>query len=478
MQNSKKSNLSRRGFVGLMGLTGVTAMAGMAGCGSSSTTVDMNTTGAKIADGLSKMTWGDVLEEAKGQTVTFCAWDTDVMVKAWWDHLAEYAKENFDIEIAYVPDDAANEQKILTDIENGGDATIDMFWGMGSSMSQYIAKDGLYQEEWLKALPNYQYLDEEDQRVTFDGTQNSNAAESPFQTLNPSLVYSKDKWSDDLAWDASENGVNGLFHNFTELAQWVQKYPGKFTYMDLNGAGTFHAKCFLRAILAELTDDGNGGWKAVYDEGDDEATRQKKIKENNEAWYEWLQSDEASEDAFHTKAAYVWKYLNDIKPYLLQGDDGPLYAADAATMMGYVMSGDLACTFTTCTSISSRIEDNPSSYMDNPQIYMLQTSIGIWDYIVVTQNSKNKAAALVLANAMLDPEQQALAFQTTGNGYNVSYNKLSSDQQKTFDEVFNGFTEGTSPSAEEIEARSYADITGAVNAWVVTGWDKNVNKAK
>ena len=278
-----------------------------------------------------------------------------------------------------------------------------------------------------------------------------------------------------MAWDASNGSVNGLFHNFTELYQWVQKYPGKFTYMDLNGSGTFHAKCFLRAILAELTDDGNGKWKAVYDEADDEKTRREKIAANNKKWYEWLQGSDATEEAFIEKAAYVWAYLNDLKPYLLQGDNGPLYAADASTMMGYVTSGNLACTFTTCTSISSRVTENPSSYMANPQIYMMQTSIGIWDYVVITNGSSKKAAALVIANAMLDPEQQAYAFETTGNGYNVSYDKLDSDQKKKFDEVFASFTAGTSPSAEEIAQRSYADITGKVNAWMVSGWSQKVN---
>ncbi len=480
MGNEARMPLSRRSFIGIAGVASVAAaMTGLAGCSSNSggSSDKKEEAPKKVADGLSKMNWDDVLAEAKGGQVTFCAWDTDVMVKQWWDSLATYVKDNYDIEIVYVPDDAANEQKILTDIENGGDATIDMFWGMGSKMSRYLEKDGLFQEEWFKFLPNYKYFDESDDRVVFDGTQKTNGAEAPFQTLNPSLVYSKDKWNKDLAWDESKGDVSGLFHNFTELYQWVQKNPGKFTYMDLNGAGAFHAQCFLRAALAELTNNGSGGWKAVYDESDDEKTRQKKIADNNKAWYEWLQTSEATEDAFYSKAAYLWAYLNDLKPYLLQGDGGPLYAADASTMMSYVMSGDLACTFTTCTSISSRIEANPSSYMPNPQIYMMQTSIGIWDYVVITNNSQNKAAALVVANAMIDPEQQALAFETTGNGYNVSYDKLESDQKTAFDDVFAGFIDGTSPSAEEIANCSYPDTTGKVNAWMVTGWDQKVNKA-
>lgn len=474
--------MTRRRFLGVMGAAGVTmAAAGLAGCSSGQSEASKEEDVAKqllVESDFADMTWDDILAEAKGQEVVFCAWDTDVMVKQWWDYLAGYMADNYDITLTYVPDDPANEQKILTDIQSGIDATIDLFWGMGASMSQYLAEDnGLFGQEWVNKLPNAQYLDQEDARNTFDATQVTNAAEAPFQTLNPSLVYSRDLWSDELAWDETSGEVNGLFHNFTELYQWVQKHPGKFTYMDLTGAGSFHAKCFLKAILAELTDDGQGGWKAVYEEADTPEVRRQKIDENNKAWYEWLQTSEASEEAFYEKAAYVWAYLNDLKPYLLQGDNGPLYAADAATMMGYVNSGDLACTFTTCTSISSRVEETPENYMPNPQIYMLQTSIGMWDYVVITGNSTKKAAALVVANAMLDPELQAYAFDLTGNGYNVSMDKLTADQKAAFDEVFDGFLEGTSPSAEEIATCSYSDITGGVNAWIVTGWDQYVNRA-
>ena len=426
---------------------------------------------------LADMTWDQVLEEAKGQTVTFCAWDTDVMVKQWWDYLAEEMKEKYDITLQYVPDDAANEEKILTDIQNGSTATIDLFWGMGAATAKYRAEENGVFSNWVSALPNSAYLDQNDNRNTFDGTANTDNEESPFQTLNPSLVFSADKWDLSLPWDGEKDGKKGLFHNFTELASWVQLNPGQFTYMDLNGSGTFHSKCFLKAILADLTDDGNGGWKAVYDESDDAETRHAKILAHNEEWSEWLASSEASEEAFIEKASYLWAYLNDLTPYLLQGDNGALYPSDAVAMRGYQTSGDLACTFTTCTTISSRIEADPSSYVSNPQIYMLQTSIGMWDYVIITGNSAAKAAAMVVANEMIDPAQQAHAYALTGNGYNVSYDLLSDDQKKAFDDVVDSFLPGTSPTVEEVANDSYGDITGGLNAWLVTGWDTKVNQA-
>ena len=107
---------------------------------------------------------------------------------------------------------------------------------------------------------------------------------------------------------------------------------------------------------------------------------------------------------------------------------------------------------------------------------MLQTSVGAWDYSVIMQNSKNKAASMVIANAMLDPDMQSSAFKTTGNGYNVSYDKLDSSQKEAFDAVFKEM--GTlSPTATEIEQQSYTDKFGKVAKWISSGWDQKVNKA-
>jgi spermidine/putrescine-binding protein len=145
-------------------------------------------------------------------------------------------------------------------------------------------------------------------------------------------------------------------------------------------------------------------------------------------------------------------------------------------MMQRVIAGDLACTFTTCTSVSERVKAAPDSYMPNPAIYMLQTSVGAWDYSIILSNAKAKAAAMVVANEMLDPSQQAIAFQTTGNGYNVDYGKLDAPQKKEFDDVISAM--GTlSPSTEEIALQSYTDKFGVVAQWIPTGWVQKVQSA-
>jgi putative spermidine/putrescine transport system substrate-binding protein len=423
------------------------------------------------------MTWDEILAEAKGQTVTFLAWGSggaDTFVQQWWEALAEYAKSTYDVDLQFAEYSSAEYEKLTTDLANGADATYDLFWFTGAMIDPVRKADGVF-TDFVEKLPNSQYLDYNNSYVTFDGVTSTDDLEVPFQTCNPQIVYPKGLWSAELPWDASEGSINGLFHDFTELSQWVKKHPGKFTYMDLTGAGGFHGQLFAKAILSELTDDGNGGWKTVYDEADSADARRTKIQKNIEDWYAWSISTDASEEAFYTKAGYLWAFLNELKPNLLQGDSGPLYMATAPDMMGYVKSGDLACTFTTCTSISSRVAATPDAYMEDPAIYMLQTSIGYWDYAVIMRNSKNKAGALAICNALLDPGQQIKAFDINGNGYTVDYDRLDASQKSEFDGVLASMG-SLSPSAADVAQKSYVDKYGVVVNWITSGWDQYVNK--
>ena len=470
------AQISRRSFVAGAGVAGVAALgATMTGCSSSSSSSSSASSAAanaKVDTDLAKMSWDQVLAEAKGQTVSFLAWGSggaDAFVQKWWEHLAEDMKSKYDITMAYAEDVTAEEEKLVTDVQNKADATYDMFWGLGSKFTSLRKESGMF-EGWEGSLPNVKYLDMDNAFNTFDGTTDINESESPFQMLNPSLVYSTDSWDHTKAY--TEAG--GLFNNFTELAEWVKLNPGKFTYMDLTGAGAFHGLSFAKAILAELTDDGNGGWKAVYDASDDAAAKRKKITANIQSWYEWGTSADATEEKFIEKAAYLWAYLNEIAPNLMQGDSGAMYVPTAPEMMSYVKAGDLACTFTTCTQVSNRVESAPDSYMANPAIYMLDTSIGSWDYCIITANSKAKAASLVVANEMIDPAQMLTAHTTTGNGYNVSYDKLDSSMKKEYDDAIEKM--GTLASTTEaIANNSYADKFGPVAKFIASGWAQKVN---
>ena len=92
------------------------------------------------------------------------------------------------------------------------------------------------------------------------------------------------------------------------------------------------------------------------------------------------------------------------------------------------------------------------------------------------KNSPSKAAAMVVSNAMLEPAQQALAFETTGNGFNIDVTKLDAEQQAEFNATVEEMG-ALSPTAEEVAQQGYVDKYGKVASWIASGWDQKVNRA-
>lgn len=434
---------------------------------------------------LADMTWDEILAEAKGQSLTLNVYNADTQVAKFWDRVTELAKD-YDIDVTIVSETADTDARMIADYQNGDTASYDMTWGYyGYTFKAYFDAGCIWgdnDEQWVKYLPNAKYINWDSSTYKYDCGLPTNYMESPLMGLTPMLIYLGTGYDASLAWDETRQAddgttICGLFHNLTELYNWVQLYPGRFTYLDLAGSGAFHGKCFIMSVLYELTDDGNGGWKAVYDESDDMAARYDKIEANAQMWYDWMNSGDATMEAFAEKAGYVWAYLNDIEPYLLQGDNGALYGSDAYAMADYVNSGVLATSFTTSFSISPKIQNDPSYLSGAGQAYMMQTSVFAADYMVITKNSANKAAAMVVANMLLDPTVQADCFAVTGNTYNVDISKLDQEDAEYFNKVFEELIPGTTPSSDDLADFSHVNIGGSITSWLTDCWTQYVVNA-
>jgi ABC-type uncharacterized transport system YnjBCD substrate-binding protein len=464
------------------------ALAGCSGAGDAGSDAAGDAVGAaapakSVETDLADMTWEEILAEADGDTLIFCAWGSggaDAMVQRYWEYVRQRAADEYNITVEYAEDTAENEQRFVSDYENGIDATLDMFWGASGSIAPMDAKGALWGDDgnqWVKKLPNSAYLDWNAADVLYNGTMPTDAYQAPFMKVTPAMVYAADRYDAALAWDESrrEGGatVYGLPHNLTELSLWVKKYPGKFTYLDLLGNGGFHGKQFVTSALYELTDDGAGGWKAVFDETDDAAARSEKIQKRAEEWRTWALSDAAGEEAFAEKAGYVWTYLNELEPNLFQGDSGAYYGADAYDMISRVNAGDIAVSFTTCVSIYPKTQSDPS-YLPEGRLYLMDTSVGYPDFVVIPKNSKHKAAAMALCNLLLEPEVNAKVTAVTGNAYNLDLTKLTPADRAIFDDMMSGFPEGTTATPERLATSAHNVSSGSIAGWIGAAWDARV----
>jgi putative spermidine/putrescine transport system substrate-binding protein len=461
----------------------------LAACGSSEPTpsngAGTDTAAAKTVEtDLADMSWDEILAEADGDTLTFCAWGSggaDAMVQKYWEYIGERLETEYNIQVEWVEYGNEQQERFINDYTSGIDATIDLIYG--SSITKLVEADvcwGNDGNDWVMKMPNSKYIDWTRPDAQYNGTTPTDGYQAPFMKTTPAMVYAADKYTADVPWDQTGTfegaTVPGLPKSLTELYQWVQKYPGKFTYLDLLGQGGFHGTAFVESALFELTDDGSGGWKAVYNESDNNAARSEKIQAHAEEWNKWAQTDAATEEAFIQRSGYVWAYLNDLEPFLFKGDgDTVYYGADAYDMIARVNAGDIALSFTTCMSIYPKTQADPS-YLPNAQLYLMQTSVGGAGFIQMAKNSQHKAAAMVACNLLLEPTANAQITAINGNAYCDSLNTMNASEKKIFEDMLASFPKGTASTAEELDLNAHNVSIGVLSSWLSTAWDSQVVK--
>ena len=126
-------------------LLSVVMVLGLAGCGAKVKEIDLN-----------NASWEEILEAAKGTTVTFYGWGGDENRNNWLNTtVAQHVKENYDITLEVV---GMNIDDILAKLSGEKQAgskkgSIDMIWINGENF--YSAKDnGLLWGPFTDKLPN------------------------------------------------------------------------------------------------------------------------------------------------------------------------------------------------------------------------------------------------------------------------------------------------------------------------------------
>ncbi len=241
--------------------------------------------------------------------------------------------------------------------------------------------------------------------------------------------------------------VYGLPHNYTELASWVQLYPGQFYIPSATGAANFHVQLILEAIVYELASANADGseWVACTDKKayiwdhelkdkytgnatKDKATYQEYIEKK-------ILNVKTAED--YAKAApYVASYLSDINPYLNEYYTG---TAGAVTVPNTNLVGNLVdiddfndSTIMIALSTVESMALRADSYNAEIGMYMMETACSNRCGLFIPCNAPNPAGAIVIANLMNDPYIQATYYNIVGNGFNMDKSKLSVEQWNYF----------------------------------------------
>ena len=351
----------------------------LTGCGQKNEEID-----------LSNASWEEIVEAAKGTTVTFYGWGGDENRNNWLNTtVADYLKQEYDITLEVV---GMNIDDILAKLSGEKQAgaktgSIDMIWINGENF--YSAKEnGLLWGPFTQKLPNMEaYINLEDPETLNDFCMPIEGYEAPYAKAQL-VMYADTAVTPELPASAEK------------LMAFCQKYPGKVTYPALPD---FTGSAFVRNIIYEIC-----GW-------------------------EQFQTMEADYDTVKAAVEPAMEYLRQLNPYLW--NEGKTFPDSSTTVDAMFADGELVMNmsyspFTVATGIAQGI------YTETTQTFVFENgTIGNTNYMAIAYNSPNKAGAMVAINAILSGEIQLTQYAQLRELPVVDTAKLSSDELTAFDAV-------------------------------------------
>lgn len=339
---------------------------------------------------LSSAEWDEIVEAARGTTVTFYGWGGDENRNNWLNTtVADYVKEHYDIALEVVGMDINDILSKLSGEKQAGSETgsIDMIWINGENF--YSAKDnGLLYGPFTGQLPNMEaYIDLQDPETLNDFCMPIEGYEAPYAKAQ--MVFFNDSAVTPEAPASAE-----------ELLEFCKKYPGKVTYPALPD---FTGSAFVRNIIYELC-----GW-------------------------EQFQDMEADYDTVKAAIEPALEYLRELNPYLW--NEGKTFPESSTTVDAMFADGELVMDmsygpFSVATGIAE------GTYTDTTRTFVFDNgTIGNTNYMAIAFNSPNKAGAMVVINAILSAELQLTQYEQLRELPVVSADKLSAEEQAAFDAV-------------------------------------------
>lgn len=339
---------------------------------------------------LSAASWDQIVDAAKGTTVTFYGWGGDEDRNNWLASVgAPYMKEHYGITLEVV---GMNIDEILAKLAGEKEAgtaagSIDMIWINGENF--YSAKEnGLLYGAFLDKLPNTEaYIDTQDPETLNDFCMPIEGFEAPYGKAQ--LVLFNDSAATPEAPSSAQ-----------ELLSYCRQYPGKVTYPALPD---FTGSAFVRNIIYELC-----GW-------------------------EQFQTMEADYETVKEAIAPALDYLRSLNPYLW--NEGRTFPDSSTTVDAMFTDGELVLAMSYSPyGVAVGIENGV--YTPTTRTFLFENgTIGNTNYMSIAFNAPNPAGALVVINAMISAGLQLSQYEKLRNLPVVSPEKLSGEEKAAFDAV-------------------------------------------
>lgn len=339
---------------------------------------------------LSSAEWEEIVEAAKGTTVTFYGWGGDENRNNWLNStVADYVKENYDIELKIVGMDI---EDILTKLsgekqEETKEGSIDMIWINGENF--YSAKEnGLLYGSFTDKLPNMEkYIDMKDPETLNDFCMPIDGYEAPYAKAQMVMMYDSAK-------------VTAPPASAEELLEFCKANPGKVTYPALPD---FTGSAFVRNLIYEIC-----GW-------------------------EQFQTMEADYDTVKEAIEPALDYMRELNPYLW--NKGKTFPDSSTAVNSMFCDGELLLNMSYSPfGVASGIADG--SYAKTTETFVFDKgTIGNTNYMGIAFNAPNKAGAMVVINAIISGDIQLTQYEILKELPVVDSDKLSDEELAAFNKV-------------------------------------------
>jgi putative spermidine/putrescine transport system substrate-binding protein len=345
-------------------------LAALAGAALLGLTACSGTSGAAAPTALDPGNWPAVLAQAKGQTVNFYAYGGDTVLNSF---LSGYvtdalAMQGVTLKQVKITDTVDAVNKVLGEKQAGRSTggSVDAIWINGENFATGVQAK-LWYCGWDKALPNSRYVDFANAAVGSDFGVPVNGCEAVWQQADSALVYDSSKLSStDVA-------------SVSALLAWATAHPGHFSYPALPD---FTGSMAVRTILY----DSLGGPAPLA--GAFDAAK------------------------YAPAASALWARLNALEPALWRG--GSTYPQTQDAVERLYGDGEISAYFTY----------GPGAVADKVRagLYPKSTreavpspgNISNNSFLAIPGNAAHKAAALMLANVLEDPQTQLALYKAEG----------------------------------------------------------------
>ncbi len=317
---------------------------------------------AQTNDEILAMSWDDVVAAADGGTVNWFMWggsdSINTYVSEW---IGGQVSKRFNITVNRVGinDTVEAVNAVLGEVEAGVDdsGSVDMIWINGENFRTMKQGDLLFCG-YTSSLPNEVLINWDDPAVAFDFGTPVDGCEVPWNRAQVAIGYNTDN-------------VDSPPRTIPILIDWIKANPGRFTYP---APPDFTGSVFVRHVFYNAA----GGVDRLLGDFDQEV--------------------------FDEVAPRAWKILNEIEPFLWR--EGETYPSGSPALTQLFANQEVDFTITYDPS-SIGLNVINGTFPETTSSYALDDgTIGNVNYVAIPVNSPNKAAALVLANFLLDPEAQ------------------------------------------------------------------------